>query len=448
MADDDQPFRPLSGASLGLTVPPSSLDPEPEAGPFDVSPEQRYTAGGVIGRGGMGEIRATFDARLQRVVAVKSPTLNDPVSERRLKAEALLTARLAHPGIVAIYDAGRGPDGRPFYTMPVVRGRSLADAIAGAKLAERLRLMRHFLDACEAVAYAHSAGLLHRDLKPANILVGPFGETIVVDWGLAGPIGERAGSSSCPVGTPGYLAPEQARGEPLFPTADVFSLGVTLRQLITDCHPGDGVLPRAEPGIPPELTAIAERATREHADQRYPDARALADDVAAWFEGRRVTAHRYSLRELVGRTWQTYRVHVIAGLLALMGIAVATGVGYRRTAVEHDRAREAERAAVEARARSDRHLARAEIAQALEAMGRDEWADAEVLASNALVFGESPEARGVLARFDDRARPQLIRRLELPVPASPSRSAVSAWPVRMATRSSSSRLMPPQRSAR
>ena len=179
----------------------------------------------------MGEIRSVYDGRLGRTIALKTPVGRDRVAMVQLVAEATLTARLVHPGIVAIHDAGCTADGQPYYTMPIVHGRSLAEAIAEAEgTSARLRLVRHFLDACEAIAYAHSQGVLHRDLKPSNILVGRFGETVVVDWGLAGPVGMRAPGV---VGTPEYMPPEQARGQALAPTADVFALGITLREILT-----------------------------------------------------------------------------------------------------------------------------------------------------------------------------------------------------------------------
>lgn len=401
------PLRPISGASLGLGLAAADEATPDERLAFELSPQARYTDGGLIGRGGMGEIRSAHDGRLGRTIAIKTPMGRDRVAMRQLVAEATLTARLVHPGIVAIHDAGYTADGRPYYTMPIVHGRSLAEAIAEADGAsERTRLVRHFLDACEAIAYAHSQGVLHRDLKPSNILVGRFGETVVVDWGLAGPVGARAPGM---VGTPAYMPPEQARGQVLEPTADVFALGVTLREILTGRADG-----RAEPGTPPELLAIIERATQASPAVRYPDGRALAEDVAAWFEGRRVAAHRYSLRELLARAWAAHRVPLVIALLAVIGIAVATVIGVRRTAVEHDRAQASERAAVAARERSDRSLVQAELAQALGAMGRGEWPQAELLAAGALTHGPSVVARGVLARFDPTVRPRLVRRSPLP----------------------------------
>jgi WD40 repeat protein len=404
-------LSPLSGASLGLGEWP---DEHPEQLAFERAESERYVDGGLIGRGGMGEIRSVHDARLGRVVALKTPVINDRATVHQFVAEATLTARLVHPSIVAIHDAGCTQEGRPYYTMPIVQGRSLADAIAeSSSLAERLRLVRHFLDACEAIAYAHSQAVLHRDLKPGNILVGRFGETLVVDWGLAGPVGARPPGI---IGTPGYMPPEQQRGEALQPSADVFALGVTLRELV-----------HCEPGTPPELRAIIDRATDPSPEQRYVDGRALAADVGAWFEGRRVAAHRYGIRDLLARAWTHHRVPLSIGLFALLSIAVAITIGAWRTGIERARAQESERIALAALERAERNLAQAEIAQALGAASEDAWAEAELLAAGARIHGPSPVALGVLARFDSSARPRLLQRDAMPLDGSSDEPDEQAW---------------------
>lgn len=401
----------LSGASLGLDRTPSDPGVHVDEGELPVelqalalAQSERYREGGLLGRGGMGEIRTVHDARLGRSVALKMPVARDSATTRRFVVEATLTARLVHPGIVAVHDAGLAESGRPYYTMPIVQGRSLALAIAESSPPERLRLVRHFLDACEAIAYAHSQGLLHRDLKPANILVGRFGETIVVDWGLAGPIGESA-----PAGTPAYMPPEQAEGAPLDARADVFALGVTLREILSGSPLAD-----PPPGTPPELLAIVERACDEQPERRYADGRALAEDVAAWFEGRRVAAHRYTATELLARVWAAYRVPITIALLALVALALAIGVGYRRTAREREHAEASSREALAAQARAEDNLAQAEVAQSLVAMSDSAWPQAELYAAGALQHGPSAAARGVLARFDTRSRARLLRRDPLP----------------------------------
>ncbi len=394
-------LRAVSGASLGLAT-----DAAPGHGGFEIASAARYIDGGMLGRGGMGEIRVVFDTRLDRAVAIKTPLLAHPGMWRQFVDEARVTAKLGHPGIVTVLDAGVLPDGRPFYTMPIIEGQSLAQAIADEPHPTRLRLVRHFLDACNAVAYAHAEGLVHRDLKPANILVGRFGETLVVDWGLAGPAGQRPPGV---VGTPGYMAPEQARGESLDARSDVWALGVSLRELVTGS-------PVSKPNCDdsPELMAIVARACAPDPADRYANAQALAEDLAAWFEGRRVAAYRYRLGELVARAWATHRVALVAGLVGLIGIVTAIAVGYVRTANERARAVESEQSAVAARGRAEDALVQAEIAQALTAMSQSAWREAELFAAGALTHAPSARARGVLARFDAASRPRLVDTTSLP----------------------------------
>ncbi|MCB9741700.1 MAG: protein kinase [Alphaproteobacteria bacterium] len=406
---DDAPGsapRALSGAG-----PLDEAEPAGASGPFGLPPEARYAEGGLLGRGGMGEVRCAADQRLGREVAVKRARAD----HQALIREAQLTARLEHPGIVPVYGAGKDAEGRPYYTMPVVRGRSLAEAIRAAPdLPARLRLLRHVLDACQAVAYAHSQGVLHRDLKPANIMVGEFGETLVADWGLATPLEQARGG----VGTAEYAAPEQLRGEALDRRADVFALGGVLYELLAGQAPRAGPEAPLRPlpaGAPPELNAIAGKALSIEASARYSDASELAAELEAWFEGRRVAAHDYSAWELLQRLLRAWRVPLGVGAVALVALGVSVTVGYLRTAEERDRAREAEQAAVEARRQSDESLAVALVAQALEAAARGERAAAEVLASGALAIQESPDARGVLSRFGGRDRPERI--FHAPMPA-------------------------------
>ncbi|MCH9687107.1 MAG: protein kinase, partial [Deltaproteobacteria bacterium] len=394
---------PISGASLGL----AGLDAEPvDTSAFARPQPERYASGGLIGRGGMGEIRSAHDARLGRTVAVKTAVEHDQQAVRQLVDEATLTARLVHPGIVAIYDAGCTEDGRPYYTMPIVHGRSLATAIEQTPWPERLKLVRHFLDACEAIAYAHDQDVLHRDLKPGNILVGRFGETVVVDWGLAGPVGDRPGGL---IGTPGYMPPEQHRGQRLGPSADVFALGKTLYEILTG---SSQALPEVD--VPPELLAIVQRSTESAASARYPDGRALAQDVASWFEGRRVGAYRYRLSELVARVWAAHRLTVVAVMLAIVGISLSVAVGYHSTSAERARAQASARAAIAAREHAKDNLARAEVAQALDAIAQGSWPQAELLAAGALMHAPSAWARGVFARFDPATRPRLRHRWSTP----------------------------------
>ncbi len=349
--------------------------------------------------GGMGRVYLARDRRLDRLVALKEAS--DGAAEAALAREARVTATLEHPGIVAVYDDGLTEDGRPYYTMRLVRGRPLSKIVAETPLlADRLRLLRPFLQACEAMAYAHDRGVLHRDLKPSNIVLGEHGETQVVDWGLAVPVDEVAPGS--PVGTPAYMSPEQARGERVDRRADVWGLGAVLCELLTRAPPGE----RAGVELPPELAAILERALAPVPADRYPDAAALAADVDAWLDGRRVSAYRYSSVELARRLARVWRAPLAVGALALAALLI-TGIWYTiKLGVERDRALEAEHEAREALARSDHHLAAALVERGRRALEAGSLSEAELLAANALIREDTPEARGLLmgARAEAPAR--------------------------------------------
>jgi serine/threonine protein kinase len=207
---------------------------------------ERYEIHELLGRGGMGAVYRATDQRLRRDVALKVLTMELQSNDvaRRLEREARVLASLEHPGIVAIHDAGTLGDGRPFYTMRLVRGRRLDEQ---ARLEGRGERLRRFLAVCDAVSFAHSRGVIHRDLKPANVMVGEFGEVLVLDWGVAkvaaelSPAGQGSPSRALEgdtgggmaVGTPGFMAPEQSSGaHPIDARADVFALGAMLRNLL------------------------------------------------------------------------------------------------------------------------------------------------------------------------------------------------------------------------
>ena len=218
-----------------------------EGGP-DFPYSERYALETVLGAGGMGSVWLAHDPVLGRAVAIKvrhAQQGEDP--EGRFFFEARVTGGFAHPGIIPVYDAGTLPDGRPFYAMPQVEGRSLADVLglgrAGAPEAWPLqRLLRTFARVCEAMAYAHDQGVIHRDLKPANILLGRYGEVYVADWGLSRGLAEtervRPGDATqdgSMLGTLHYMAPEQIDGQmsEIGPWSDVYSLGVLLFEILT-----------------------------------------------------------------------------------------------------------------------------------------------------------------------------------------------------------------------
>ena len=276
-----------------------------------------------LGRGGMGEVLRVQDLALDRSVALKilRDDLDPQRMARRFVDEARLTARLQHPGIVPVYELGQLPDGRLYFTMQEVQGRTLNELIAhvhgdGPPEWTLARLMDAFRSACDAVSFAHSRGVLHRDLKPENIIVGEYGEVRVLDWGIALDL-EAEQQSVSPggptVGTPGYMAPEQASGEVLDARADVFGLGAVL----FECLYGHPLLPIAPgpqmlletvrgafsaPGgrlpVSAALAEICARATAPRREDRYAHAGALSEALADW---RRGVLQAESARELVAQ---------------------------------------------------------------------------------------------------------------------------------------------------
>ena len=435
--DQDEPAGSL-GQWEATSLPAGSGDWPPVDAPLRGGHTDRYDLGAELGRGAMGRVRAAQDRRLGREVAIKE--LRPGRDPRRMAREARITALLEHPGIVPVYDAGELDDGRPFYAMRLVRGRPLSAVLAQTPATEdRLALLRRVLDATEAVAFAHSLGVVHRDLKPANIILGDFGETQVVDWGLARAEGqpelarhldEGAGGditqAGAVLGTPAYMSPEQAAGEAGDRRSDVWSLGALLFELVQGRPPYSGdtnaqilhqVRTLAPPTLrdPPELGAIVGRALARDPDDRYPDAAALALDLSRFIDGRRVAAYAYSPWELAARLVRAWRVPLALGALALAAVGATALTGWSNTSAERDRAVDAEAAARRALGRADRQLQRALVAQAEVAMERGHHAEAEVLAVHALGVAESPAARGVLAALGLRPRPS--REVGRPQPA-------------------------------
>lgn len=308
----------------------------------------RYRLRGEIDRGGMGVVYAARDLTLGRDVAIK--VLRDGLARdgagRRLERESAIMAGLEHPGIVPVHDAGTLPDGSTFYVMKRVRGTRV-DALLRAELslAEALRL---FTRICEPVAFAHARGVVHRDLKPENVMVGEFGEVLVMDWGVAkrmerpsergggeeaagGRRSEGAGPESAPpgpvaggapltsagdvIGTRGYMAPEQERGDTdaTSPRSDVWALGVILREVATTAlAPAGAALPRP-------LAAIVGRATADLPADRYASAAELAADVVRFVDGEGVSAYREAPWEKASRWLRRNKtaVGVVAAYLVM-----------------------------------------------------------------------------------------------------------------------------------
>jgi serine/threonine protein kinase len=274
----------------------------------------------------MGVVWRAWDSILEREVAVKiiASHLVDESFTARLKREARILARLEHPGIVPVYDVGVLEDGRAWYVMRLVRGTRLD--VAAKTIAGRGELLRIVERLCDTVAYAHSHHVVHRDLKPSNVMLGPFGEVLVLDWGVARERGESARPSTAPVrtsnpatgdvvthsgavlGTPGYMSPEQAAGGTVDERSDVYGLGAIVRDLCA-IHS----LP-----VPRPLAAIRSRATAPNPAERYESPLALRDDIRRFLDGSRVMAHQENLFEATRRIGSAYRVPILLVLAYLV----------------------------------------------------------------------------------------------------------------------------------
>jgi len=421
--DTPDPFRKttLHGSALETPGPPSDEElPTPPAEDRDTvllyagpespgrtedadKPKNRYFVKAELGHGGLGRVLLADDTEMLREVALKElyPKRQPGESGRvrpsnalvaRFLAEARITGQLEHPNIIPVYEIGSSIDGRAYFTMKVVRGRSLGDVLRGRKgasetptgqrpeteatdgsgkrsppgLTGRLALLPHFVDVCQAIAYSHSQGVIHRDLKSDNIMIGDFGETLVLDWGLAKKHGEedlRGGELGkeitelhekreykthigSAIGTPAYMPPEQARGniDQIDERSDVYALGAILYELLTGRPPHDGktiaeMLEKAkegrwepvlklEPGAPSELVEICEKALQRDPDERYSSAESLAEDVQQYLsrqledriraEERAETARRYlyvAHMNLAQQAWETANVGRVLELL-------------------------------------------------------------------------------------------------------------------------------------
>ena len=324
--------------SLTLDRVPGSED---EGGGFTLSKsDDRYEHIRLIGRGGMGQVDQVWDHDLMRKLAVKR--LHPERAERDLALrqflwEARVTAYLDHPNIVPVHDLGIDPEGDLYFTMKFVHGTSLdeligalarvkeataegrmpevVDEVISAEHLTQLRRLRLFLDLCQAIAYAHERGVLHRDLKPANVMLGQYGEVIIMDWGLAyplpGPAGEglrellppqlhHRGTPKTPTGTPRYMSPEQVSGQELDARTDVYALGVILYELLALRSPYEATdftrlmlqvsegeilaLPESA-RVPTTLAAVVTRAMALDPDQRYASVAELIDDVESVLDG-------------------------------------------------------------------------------------------------------------------------------------------------------------------
>ena len=279
------------------------LDDRPDFG------ATRYELFEELGRGGMGIVFRGRDRELDRDVAIKVTSWSTPGDADRLRREARTLAALEHPGIVPVHDVGQLPDGRVFTVMMLVRGERLDACAVRLPLYDRLRL---FDRVCDTVSFAHARGVIHRDLKPANIMIGPFGQVLLLDWGLA-----RPESDSDPLqrtvdgGTDGYMAPEQVRGN-VDARSDVYALGAILAGLA-----GDSGARLLRP-----LKSVIDQARESDPGSRYQDVAALAADVRRFVDGAAVTAHRETVLERTRRVARTYRtpIALVLAYLVMRGL--------------------------------------------------------------------------------------------------------------------------------
>ena len=363
---DSQPEDEATSVVLPVAVPPKS---------------KRYRITKMHARGGMGEIWLADDLEIGRRVAYKRMRTNGEPIQERFFSEAQITGQLEHPGVVPVHELGRDADGNPFYVMRLVQGKTFKDVIAEAhaemahdpksRELSWLKLLEVFLALCRTVAYAHHRGVIHRDIKPDNIMIGTYGETLVVDWGLAkvldapdlsasrcvsvlrsGGADSTATQDGNVLGSPPYMSPEMAEGrigEEDVKT-DIYLLGATLYQLLTNRPPRHGSsreeiinLARTTPPTPPRtvnpavpraLEAICIKAMAHGKTDRYESAREVADEIERYLAGEPVQAHREPFSDILGR-WlrrnrrMLSRASVAAVLLLALG---GTLLGWRQAA--------------------------------------------------------------------------------------------------------------------
>jgi serine/threonine protein kinase len=363
----DLVFKTLGGAASLPSSSESSCGCPPDEGSVTPETPGRYEPRQELGRGGIGRVLLAFDAHIGREIALKeiipdilpdkdsgedTPSHPSHVVRARFLRESRVTGQLEHPSIVPVYEIGRRPGGTCYYTMRMVKGRTLARAITQCvDLEERLKLLPHFYDMCNAIAYAHSRQVLHRDIKPDNVMIGEFGETVVLDWGLAKVKGQKDHGarnlekrihllkdmeasktmSGRVIGTPAYMPPEQALGdiENIDERSDLYSLGAVLYEILTGVRPFKGgsayeVLGKVmkekpadirvlEPAAPIELAAIAEKAMQKDKGLRYQQVPQMTQDIQNYLAGGRVSAYRYSTIELVGKFLRNHKAFRIDG---------------------------------------------------------------------------------------------------------------------------------------
>lgn len=438
-------MSPQMKSVLGGAPEPGAQVPAVEEHP------NRYEQLKEFASGGMGKILLVHDRHIGRDIALKTllpdrlgvaahtgaPTaemLTVPIIARFLQ-EARVTGQLEHPSIIPVYELGYRADGTLYYTMKFVRGKTLQDVLKEAgSLAERLPLLQHFLNLCQAIAYAHDRNVIHRDLKPLNVMIGEFGETVVIDWGIAKVRGQQdvharglresirtlqLGDTHAAtktiygqtIGSPYYMPPEQAEGrmDEIDERSDVYALGTVLYHILTGKPPYAGSTVREflgkvkefdpkpvrelEPAAPRELEAICQKAMQRQREDRYPSAKELADEVGKYLSGGLVSAYEYRFSELFWRFVKKHRrVLITAGiaavLLVTLGVYSYIRVTQQRNRAvvaeavaveERDKAVKAEQVAVEERTKAQRELYFADVALTQRSIEEQQMAAARKL---------------------------------------------------------------------
>lgn len=347
-------------------------------------------------RGGLGKVSLAQDLRLNRPVAIKeirADRVGNVALRERFLVEAQITSRLQHPGIVPIYGLEEDHSGQPYYAMRFLDGKTLAQAIRDLHKASNAphgvgrqgvdyavlsfrELLQRLINVCQTIAYAHSKGVLHRDLKPANVMLGDYGETLVLDWGLAKHIGDTepglaATASALPavasehvtevgqvLGTPNYMSPEQASGRVVGIETDIYALGAMLYELLTGDPPfanrpareviaavSAGNVPTdLNTGVPRPLAAICRKAMSPRPADRHVTAAALAIDLQQWLADEPVSAWREPWHVRASRWRRRHRTLVtsatavlfVAATLSFAGLLVVSGLNQRLDAANND----------------------------------------------------------------------------------------------------------------
>ncbi|HDS09544.1 MAG TPA: serine/threonine protein kinase, partial [Firmicutes bacterium] len=354
----------------------------------------RYTIKEERGRGGIGKVLVAFDSHLGREIAVKeliaveegvikdkpTPVSKSAAMVARFLTEARITGQLEHPSIVPVYEIGKKADGSIYYTMKLVKGETLAGKLSKEKdLEGRLKYLDNFIDLCNAIAYAHSRGVIHRDIKPQNVMIGEFGETVVLDWGLAkvkghtDETGDKLKSEIAELkedhgfhtiagkalGTPSYMPPEQAEGklDDIDEQSDIYSLGAVLYEILTGEPPFTGdtayeivskvineepkKLVDVNKDLPADMVAICEKALQKDKNKRYETALHLSEDIRNFMTGSMVSAYEYNPVEKL-KIWVKKNKPVVItagiGIFFLIGLTIFTWIGISRKNKDADRA--------------------------------------------------------------------------------------------------------------